>query len=69
MEQQKWPNVVKNILNYVQIILVALRACDVITWPWWVVLSPILARAALFLMAAAVGKGKWGRNTVVIGMK
>lgn len=54
MEQKKWPNVVKNLLNYVQIIFVALRACDVVTWPWWVVLSPILAKAALFLLASVV---------------
>lgn len=54
MEQKKWPNLVKNLLNYMQIIFIALRACDVVAWPWWVVLSPILAKAALVLLAAVI---------------
>lgn len=54
MEQKKWPNVVKNLLNYTMIIFLALRACDVVVWPWWVVLSPVIAKVALFLLASAV---------------
>lgn len=62
MEQKKWPNVVANLLNYTTLIFLALRACDVVMWPWWVVLSPILAKIVLFLLAtfvvglASVGK-------------
>lgn len=54
MEQKKWSNVVKNLLNYATIVLIALRACDVIEWPWYAVLSPILAKFALFLVASIV---------------
>lgn len=54
MEQKKWPNVVNNLLNYATIVLIALRACDVIAWSWYIVLSPIIAKFALLLVSFIV---------------
>lgn len=54
MEQKKWPNAVANLLNYTTLVFLALRACDVVMWPWWVVLSPILAKIALFFLATFI---------------
>lgn len=43
MSKAKWPKVLNAIIHYMTLLFVALRACDVIDWPWWCVLSPTIA--------------------------
>lgn len=54
MKETKWPDISKTILSSAQILFLALRACDVITWPWWLVASPVLVSLALYLVAAII---------------
>ena len=35
-------------------VFIALRACDVISWPWWGVLAPLWAWLGVLLLSAAV---------------
>ena len=48
------PKVVKNVLDLLQIVFIVLRACDVVSWPWYVVLSPLLTSAALWVLCAVI---------------
>lgn len=48
------PKVVKKVLDLLQIVFIVLRACDVVSWPWYVVLSPLLAYAAWLILCAAI---------------
>lgn len=43
----KWQGVAKTILRYMTLLFITLRACDVINWPWYIVLSPVIAPLAL----------------------
>lgn len=54
MRKAKWPNVLNAIVRYMTLLLVALRACDVIDWPWWCVLSPTIATLAFSALALIV---------------
>lgn len=36
------------------VLLVALEACGVVSWPWYAVLAPLLIYAALWIVRAAV---------------
>lgn len=48
------PKVVKKVLDLLQIVFIVLRACDVVSWPWYVVLSPLLTSAALLVLCAVI---------------
>ena len=48
------PKVVKKVLDLLQIVFIALRACDVVSWPWYVVLSPLFTYAAWLILCAAI---------------
>ena len=38
-----------------QIAFIVLKLCNVIDWPWWLVLSPILLCGAIGVMAIMIG--------------
>lgn len=42
------------LIRWTTITFIALRAADVISWPWYALLSPILLHIALVLLCAAV---------------
>lgn len=42
------------LIRWSTIALVALRACDVVSWPWYVVLSPLFVYAAWLILCAAI---------------
>ena len=42
------------LIRWSTIALVALRACDAVNWPWYVVLSPLLTSAALWPLCAVI---------------
>lgn len=48
------PKVVKKVLDLLQIVFTVLRACDLVSWPWYVVLSPLFAYAAFLVLCAAI---------------
>lgn len=48
------PKVVKKVLDLLQIVFIVLRACDVVSWPWYVVLSPLFVYAAWLILCAAI---------------
>ena len=48
------PMVVKKVLDLLQIVFIVLRSCDVASWPWYVVLSPLFAYAAWLILCAAI---------------
>lgn len=48
------PKVVKKVLDLLQIVFIVLRACDVVNWPWYAVLSPLFAYAAWLILCAAI---------------
>lgn len=56
MEKKKSiiPGFVKKVAELMQIVFIVLRACDVVSWPWYVVLSPLFAYAALLILCAAI---------------
>lgn len=59
MEKTKWTDVVRRIPSYITLLFLALRACDVISWPWWCVLSPVLiplAICAVLLVIIAIAE-------------
>lgn len=43
-----------NAALYVTLLFITLRACDVIDWPWWCVLSPVIATLSFSLLMLAV---------------
>lgn len=45
---------VKAILRYMTLVFVTLRACDVIDWAWYVVLSPVIALLTVALICCAI---------------
>lgn len=56
MEEKKSiiPGFVKKVAELMQIVFIVLRACDVVSWPWYVVLSPLFAYAAWLILCAAI---------------
>lgn len=48
------PRLVKNVVWLLQTVFLVLRACDVVSWSWYVVLSPLLTSAALWLLCAVI---------------
>ena len=48
------PRVVKKVAELMQIVFIVLRACDVVIWPWYVVLSPLFVYAAWLILCAAI---------------
>ncbi len=56
MEEMKSiiPGFVKKVLELLQIVFIVLRACDVVNWPWYAVLSPLFAYAAWLILCAAI---------------
>lgn len=56
MEEEKSiiPGFVKNVVWLLQTVFLVLRACDVVSWSWYVVLSPLLTSAALCLLCAVI---------------
>lgn len=53
MVGKKLMTILKSVVYYMTLLFIALRACDVIDWPWWAVLSPtiaVLAFSALLLV-------------------
>ena len=48
------PRVVKKVAELMQIVFIVLRACDVVSWPWYVVLSPLFVYAAWLILCAAI---------------
>lgn len=48
------PGIVKNVVWLLQTVFLVLRACDVVSWSWYVVLSPMLTTAALWLLCAVI---------------
>lgn len=42
------------LIRWTTITFIALRAADVISWPWYALLSPILLHIAFVLLCAAV---------------
>lgn len=48
------PKVVKKVAELMQIVFIVLRACDVVSWPWYVVLSPLFVYAAWLILCAAI---------------
>lgn len=54
MNRVKWTDVVKPILTYMTLLFMTLRACDVITWPWYLVLSPTIGAIVFVAVCCAV---------------
>lgn len=56
MEEKKSiiPGFVKKVAELMQIVFIVLRACDVVSWPWYVVLSPLFVYAAWLILCAAI---------------
>lgn len=48
------PGFVKKVLDLLQIVFTVLRACDVVSCPWYVVLSPLFVYAAWLILCAAI---------------
>ena len=49
-------------LNMLQILFIAFKLAGIITWSWWLVLSPYLIVALVVMLAgAAIGVGKNAR--------
>lgn len=49
MKKIKWRKVITTILTYSEILFITLRACDVVDWAWWAVLSPAIVPWAVWL--------------------
>lgn len=47
------PGLVKKVAELLQIVFIVLRACDVVNWSWYVVLSPLFAYTAAWLILCA----------------
>lgn len=47
MNKNKWPEAVKIALRYATLLMLTLRACDVIDWPWYIVLLPVIVPLAI----------------------
>lgn len=57
MNKNKKPNIPQIFWNAAKLLIyvfLALRACGVVSWPWYVVLSPLLVAAVLWLLCAVV---------------
>lgn len=56
-EDAKLWKVIGAVTRTLTLVFIALRACDVIDWPWWCVLSPTIAAltvAALLLITVGI---------------
>lgn len=56
-KEKKWQTLLRSVVYYITLLFVTLRACDVIDWPWWCVLSPTIAAlsfAAILLFVVGV---------------
>ena len=42
------------VMKILLFVFIALRACDVISWPWWGVLAPLWVWLGVLLLSAAV---------------
>lgn len=54
MTKAKWQGVAKTVLRYMTLLFITLRACDVTAWPWYIVLSPVIALFAFVAVCAIV---------------
>lgn len=56
MNKKKYPGlaVVAWLARWGTISLIALRACDVISWPWYALLSPLFSYFVWLLLCAAI---------------
>lgn len=54
MVEKKWQTLVRSVVYYTTLLFVALRACDVIDWPWWCVLSPTIAVLVVAALALII---------------
>lgn len=48
------PGLAKKVLELLQTVFLVLRACDVVSWSWYVVLSPLLTSTALWVLCAVI---------------
>lgn len=53
-EESIIPGFVKNVVWLLQTVFLVLQACDVVSWSWYVVLSPLLTTAAGWLLCAVI---------------
>lgn len=55
-EDAKLWKIIGAVTRTLTLVFIALRACDVIDWPWWCVLAPTIATYAFAgLLLAVVG--------------
>lgn len=52
---KRW-KIIGAVVRTLTLVFIALRACDVIDWPWWCVLAPIIA-AYVFAMLLLIVVG------------
>lgn len=52
MDDFNRPKLIKVCLEYMTLLFLALRACDVIDWPWYIVLLPTVIPAAFVAVVA-----------------
>lgn len=48
------PKIIRPILHYTTLVFITLRACDVIDWPWYAVLSPVIASVAVAVICCTI---------------
>lgn len=46
--------IVGAVVRTVTLVFIALRACDVIDWPWWCVLAPTIAAYAVAVLLLTI---------------
>lgn len=47
------PKAFFEVIKLLLVVFIALRACDVISWPWWGVLAPLWVWLGVILLSAA----------------
>ena len=52
--EPKYGRALTGVTKILLLVFIALRACDVISWPWWGVLAPLWAWFGVILLSAAV---------------
>lgn len=54
MKKVKWPTIMGAFARYLTGLFLALRAYDMIDWPWYIILSPTISALVIAALCLAV---------------